>query len=54
MSPTAKPSASAFLHTPFARQALELRRLDDLGKDPTSQTPPLEHYYPRLERLLEP
>lgn len=44
--------ADAFLRAPYARDALTLRRLDDLGKDPAMRTPPLEYFYPRLERLL--
>ncbi|WP_369959144.1 phosphonate degradation HD-domain oxygenase [Pseudomonas benzenivorans] len=50
--PFAPREVAAFLRAPFARQALVLRRLDDLGKDPAMQTPPLEHFHPRLERLL--
>lgn len=44
--------AEAFMRAPYAQDALTLRRLDDLGKDPAMHTPPLEHFYPRLERLL--
>ncbi|MGE8359248.1 phosphonate degradation HD-domain oxygenase [Pseudomonas sp.] len=44
--------AEAFLRAPYAQDALTLRRLDDLGKDPAMRTPPLEHFYPRLQRLL--
>lgn len=44
--------AEAFLRAPFAQEALALRRLDDLAKDPSMRTPALEHFYPALERLL--
>jgi phosphonate degradation associated HDIG domain protein len=44
--------ASAFLNAPFSQDALTLRRLDDLGKDPAMRTPELEHFFPLLERLL--
>ena len=44
--------ASAFLNAPFSQDALTLRRLDDLGKDPAMRTPELEHFFPLLECLL--
>ncbi|KJK02552.1 phosphohydrolase [Pseudomonas sp. 21] len=44
--------SSAFLNAPFSQDALTLRRLDDLGKDPAMRTPELEHFFPLLERLL--
>ncbi len=45
-------AANAFLRAPFAKDALTLRRLDDLGKDPHMQTPQLSHFYPLIENLL--
>ncbi|MCY1520134.1 phosphonate degradation operons associated HDIG domain protein [compost metagenome] len=51
--PFSNREAEAFLRAPYAQEALTLRRLDDLGKDPAMQTPPLEHFHPLLERLLE-
>lgn len=44
--------ASAFLQQPFAQEAVRLRRYDDLAKDPACETPPLDHYLPRLEQLM--
>ncbi|MBH3434985.1 phosphonate degradation HD-domain oxygenase [Pseudomonas citronellolis] len=44
--------ASAFLSAPYAQDAITLRRLDDLGKDPAMRTPELAHFFPLLERLL--
>lgn len=44
--------ASAFLSAPYAQDAVTLRRLDDLGKDPAMRTPELAHFFPLLERLL--
>lgn len=38
-------------HTYF-REAVRLRRWDDLAKDPEVQTPPLEHYRPHLASVL--
>lgn len=50
--PFHRAAAQAFLRAPYAKDALTLRRLDDLGKDPRMQTPPLKHFYPLIERLL--
>ncbi|KAF1050784.1 MAG: hypothetical protein GAK43_02682 [Stenotrophomonas maltophilia] len=43
----------AFLRAPYAQDAITLRRLDDLGKDPAMRTPELSHFMPLLERLLQ-
>ncbi|MFZ5955894.1 phosphonate degradation HD-domain oxygenase [Pseudomonas knackmussii] len=45
-------AAMAFLKAPYAEDAITLRRLDDLGKDPAMRTPELSHFFPALERLL--
>lgn len=45
-------AAIAFINAPYAQDAITLRRLDDLGKDPAMRTPELEHFFPLLERLL--
>ncbi|ARU88983.1 phosphonate degradation HD-domain oxygenase [Pseudomonas sp. M30-35] len=42
----------AFLRAPYAQDALTLRRLDDLGKDPQMKTPSLEYFYPHIEKAL--
>lgn len=45
--------AAAFLERPFAFDAVRLRRLDDLAKDPGTSTPPLAHYAPLVESLFD-
>lgn len=42
----------AFDRSPFARDALLLRQLDDLGKDPAMVTPTFAHYRHTLTRLM--
>lgn len=44
--------ARAFLHQSHAREAVRLRRYDDLAKVPHCAVPPLAHYLPRLEQLM--
>ena len=41
--------ATAFLARPYAAEAANLRRWDDLAKDPKAETPGLEHFRPCLE-----
>ena len=41
-----------FERSPFAGDAVRLRRWDDTGKLPDLVVPPLEHYRPLLERLV--
>jgi predicted HD phosphohydrolase len=40
-----------FERSPFAADAVRLRRWDDTGKIPDLAVPGLEHYRPLLERL---
>ena len=42
-----------FRDEPFAFEAVELRRWDDLAKDPTMQTPTIEDFAPLLDHLVE-
>lgn len=42
----------AFEQNPHFEDAIRLRRYDDLGKEPTMQTPDLEHYRPVLLACL--
>ncbi len=42
-----------FESSSYARQAVALRRWDDLAKDPARVVPDLEHFRPLLERLLD-
>lgn len=44
--------AGAFISQPFAPDAVELRRWDDLAKEPQYKTPGLEHFIPVLESCL--
>jgi [1-hydroxy-2-(trimethylamino)ethyl]phosphonate dioxygenase len=42
-----------FEANPHFRDAIALRRWDDLAKVPGMDVPPLDHYRPRLERVLK-
>ncbi len=42
----------AFETEPYFKQALRLRRWDDVAKDPTKKTPPIEDFVPQLEAYL--
>ncbi len=42
-----------FRDEPFAFEAVELRRWDDLAKDPTMQTPTIEDFATLLDHLVE-
>ena len=44
--------ASKFAANPYAEAACELRRWDDLAKDPAAVTPPFWHFAPLLEKLV--
>jgi predicted HD phosphohydrolase len=50
MSPEAMRAFELQRHAPAA---LQLRRWDDLARDPDRRTPPLAHYLARLERVLQ-
>jgi predicted HD phosphohydrolase len=41
-----------FMAQPFAREALQLRRWDDLAKHPGKRTPPLAYYLGMMQELL--
>jgi gamma-butyrobetaine dioxygenase len=47
-----RPEARAFENNPFFADAVALRRLDDMAKDPLFKAPPVEHFAPLLEQLL--
>lgn len=47
-----KEQAFVFLQQPHAQEATRLRRYDDQAKVAGLTVPPLEHYLPRLERLM--
>ena len=42
-----------FRDEPFAFEAVELRRWDDLAKDPQMQTPSIVDFAPLLDRLVQ-
>ena len=46
--PFNEQEARAFLHQPFAAEAVRLRRYDDLAKVAGQPTPELGHYLPVL------
>ncbi|MGH3104221.1 MAG: phosphonate degradation HD-domain oxygenase [Gaiellaceae bacterium] len=43
---------AAFASSPYAEDAVRLRRYDDVGKVPGLETPDLEHYRPLLEAVI--
>ncbi len=43
---------AAFEAKPFVKDAVQLRRYDDIGKEPFLEVPGLEHYRPLLVRVL--
>jgi gamma-butyrobetaine dioxygenase len=46
-------AADAFIAQPFAADAVQVRRWDDLAKVPGRAVPALEHYRPLLQSLVE-
>jgi phosphonate degradation associated HDIG domain protein len=50
--PMSAAELSDFLLLPQAQEAVQLRRFDDLAKDPQRQTPPFEAFLPLLDRVL--
>lgn len=50
--PMSAAEVAQFEQEPFWRQALELRRFDDLGKEPELETPPVAHYLAKLPAFL--
>ncbi|MEO3689906.1 phosphohydrolase [Roseateles paludis] len=49
--PMSKAESQAFERLPFAREAVQLRRWDDLAKVPGHATPPLDYYLALLQDL---
>ena len=43
--------ADRFMRKPFAKEAIALRRWDDLAKQPERDTPAIDHYMRLIERL---
>lgn len=50
--PFASPEVAAFEASPYAGDAVRLRRYDDVGKVEGLETPGLEHYRPVLEASM--
>ncbi len=50
--PLSSDEVAEFERHPHFRAAVTLRRWDDLAKVPGMQVPPLEHYRPRLAKIL--
>lgn len=51
--PFDRESASVFAAQPFAKDAIKLRRWDDLAKDPDAETAPVAHYLGILDLVLD-
>lgn len=51
--PFSPDEVAEFERHPHYRAAVQLRRWDDLAKMPGMQVPGLDHYRPRLERVLD-
>jgi len=52
--PFTADEVSEFQSNPHFARAVELRRWDDLAKVQDMEVPPLEHYRPKLERVMRP
>ena len=52
--PYSSDEAARFIEQPFAQDAVNLRRWDDLAKDPQATTPQWHHYLAMLEGLARP
>jgi phosphonate degradation associated HDIG domain protein len=50
--PYSPEEVAEFEHSPYARDAVRLRRYDDVGKVEGLETPDLEHYRPVLEAAM--
>jgi phosphonate degradation associated HDIG domain protein len=50
--PCGPDEVAEFEASPFAADAVRLRRYDDVGKEPGRETPGFEHYRPALEAAL--
>jgi gamma-butyrobetaine dioxygenase len=51
--PMSPAEVAEFAASPHFADAVQLRRFDDLGKEPALSTPPLEHFRPYLEAGLK-
>jgi phosphonate degradation associated HDIG domain protein len=46
-------AAAAFIQQPYAEQAVQLRRWDDLAKVTGLETPDLDHFLPTLQKVYQ-
>ena len=51
--PMSEAEVEAFQQNPFLREIIQIRHLDDAGKQVGMEIPTLEHYLPLLQRLVE-
>ena len=51
--PFSPEKAEQFIESPFAKDAVMVRRWDEGAKIPNLETPPLEHFRPHLEASLK-
>jgi phosphonate degradation associated HDIG domain protein len=51
--PFTSDEVAEFEENPHFKQAVSLRRWDDLAKVPGMQVPPFDHYRPQLERVMK-
>jgi predicted HD phosphohydrolase len=51
--PYTPDEVAAFDASPYAAEAVRLRRYDDVGKVPGLETPDLEHYRPVLRAAVQ-
>ena len=50
--PFTKEEAEEFIKKPFMKEAVELRKFDDLAKELNKITPPIEHFQHYVEASL--
>ena len=51
--PFTKEEAEKFINKPFMKEAVKLRRFDDLAKELNKRTPPIEHFQHYVESSLK-
>lgn len=52
--PFSPSEARSFISRRHAEDAVRLRVWDDKGKDPDMETPPIEHFFPYIEKAMKP
>jgi len=50
--PMSAAEVAEFERSPHFRAAVELRRIDDLAKDPSAETPPFAHFLPLIDAVM--